>query len=351
VPACNDERVARIGALVSLVALLLAVSAAAGGPATKVKNTRGWIEAIDMDGARVAYDVRSSSCNKLFVWNVRTGGAARVSGKGTCGADSTSTGGGVTQIAVAGTQVAWITNLGGNTESNDALYTATLPRPKEKRLAGARRTGDVGGTLTGGWIGGLVGDGDLIAVNTWTTGGTGEVTDAALRLIRRTKLMAIATGLPVVRAASADAGRIAVARSDGTVALYSRAGAVLRSIVPSSVKEVALQGGDLAVLTNSSAVEVYSASTGYRRAIWPVQAGAARLDLASGVAVYAVNRAVHVVRLADGKDVALAEAPRAVVGLEIEAPGVVYAYNTLRRGKEVGNLAFVPTTKAISLLG
>jgi hypothetical protein len=334
-----------------LASLLLALPAEGAQPVTRVKNTRGWIESIDMDGARLAFDVKSSTCNKLFVWNVRTGAGALVSGKGTCAADSTSTGGGVTEIAVAGTQIAWIVNLGGNTESTDALYTATLPRPKERLLARATRTGDVGGTLTGGWIGGLVGDGDLLAADTWTTGAAGEVTAAALRRIRGAKLTAIATGLPVVQSSSADGGRIAVARLDGTIALYSNFGAVQRTIVPSSVKEVALQGGDLAVLTQSSTLEIYSASSGYRRATWPVPAVAERLDLSGGIAVYAVNRTVHVLRIADGKEIELPPAPRAIAGLEIEAPGIVYAYNTVKGIREIGNLAFVPTAKATSLLG
>jgi hypothetical protein len=343
--------VARLAVVPALAALLLALPAAGGVPVVKVKNTRGWIESIDMDGARVAYDVKSTGCNRLFVWNVKTGGAARVSGRRTCAADSTSTGSGVPEIAVAGKQIAWIVNLGGNTESDDYLFTATLPGPKEKRLAQAIRTGDVGGKLVGGWIGGLVGDGDLLAVATWRTDQSGAVASAALRRIGPAKLTALATGLPVIRPASAGGGRIAVARVDGTVALYAADGTVLRTIVPSSVKEVALQGGDLAVLTNTGTVELYSASTGYRRATWPVAGGAARLDIAFGIAVYAVDRTVHVLRLADGKDVSLPPAPRAIAGLEIEAPGIVYAYNTVKGIREVGNLAFVPTARAISLLG
>jgi hypothetical protein len=343
--------VARTASLIVLLALLLAVPAEGAGHAIRVKNTRGWIESIGMDGARLAYDVKSSTCNKLFVWNVRTGGAARVSGKQTCGADSTSTGGGVTEIAVAGTRIAWIVNLGGNTESNDYLYTATLPRPKERQLASANRTGEVGSTLMGGWIDGLVGDGDLLAVDSWTTGAAGEITGATLRRIGAAGLTTIAAGLPVVKPVSADAGRIAVTRTDGTVALYSGSGAVLRIIVPTSVKDLALQGGDLAVLTRSNTIEVYSASTGYRRATWPVRPGATRLDLSSGIAVYAVYRTVHLLRLADGKDVALPAAPRAIAGLEIESPGIVYAYNTVKGIREIGNLAFLPMAKATSLLG
>ena len=46
----------------------------------------------------------------------------------------------------------------------------------------------------------------------------------------------------------------------------------------------------------------------------------------------------------------LAAAPRAIAGLEIEAPGIVYAYNTVRGTRDVGNLAFVPLAKATNLL-
>src|SRR5207244_6499597 len=93
----------RFAALLTLAALLLALPAEGAPPTAKVKNTNGWIESLAMDGNRVAYDVQGSpGCNKLFVWNVRSGAGALVSGKQTCEADSTRTGGGVTAIAVGG---------------------------------------------------------------------------------------------------------------------------------------------------------------------------------------------------------------------------------------------------------
>jgi hypothetical protein len=333
-------------------ALVLALPAESAAPAgTRVKNTSGWIESVGMDGSRVAYAVHGASCTKLFVWDIQTQAGALVSGKQTCAADSTSTGAGVREIAVAGPRIAWIVNLGGNTESDDYLYVDALPRPKEKLLATAMRTGDVDGALAGAWIGGLVGDGDLLAVNTWRTDAAGDVASASLRRIGASRLNTLTAGLQGFRAAAADSGRIAVARADGTVALYSGAGAPLRTIVPTSVKEIALQDGDLVVLTKSRTLEVYSASSGLRRATWPTQPGAARLDVASGLAVYAVGRKVHALRLLDGKDAVLATAPRAIEDLEIEAPGIVYAYNTVKGIKDVGNLAFVPLAKATSLLG
>ena len=66
----------------------------------------------------------------------------------------------------------------------------------------------------------------------------------------------------------------------------------------------------------------------------------------SGIAVYAVGRTVHALRISDGNDVVLATAPRAIAGLAIEPPGIVYAYNTVKGIKDVGNLAFVPLAKA-----
>jgi hypothetical protein len=340
-------------ALVVLLALSLALPMGAGPapPAARVKNTNGWIESIGMDGSRVAYAVHGVSCTKVFTWDVPNRGGARVSGRQTCAADSTSTGGGVTEIAVAGRRVGWIVNQGGNTESDDHLYVGSLRGSPERLVGGSWRTGAVGGVLTGRWLGGLVGDGDLLAFNAWRTDEEGNVVAATLRRVGRPRLKTLSSGLQAYRAAAADRGRIAVARGDGTVALYAGAGRLLRAIVPSSVREVALQGGDLVVLTRSRTIEVYSAATGKRRATWPVKAAAAQLDIASGQAVYAVWRTVHLLRLADGKDVQLTVARRAVEGLEIEAPGIAYAYNTVKRGREVGNLAFVPMAKATPLLG
>jgi hypothetical protein len=347
----------RTAALIVLATLVLALPAeGAGTTAAKVKNTNGWIESIAMDGPRLAYDVSARlspglTCNKLFVWNVQTNAGALVSGKQTCAADSTSTGGGVTKIAVAGTRVAWLVNQGGNTESDDYLYTASLPNPKEKLLASAVRTGDVDGALAGDWIRYLVGGGDRIAVNRWTTNAENTATKASLDRVG-SKLTAIATGTVTLGAASLDLRRVAVLRADGKVALYSTdTGNVLLTVTPASAKEVALRKDYVVVLTKTKTLEIYNARTGALVKTWPVTPGAARLDVHSGIAVYAVGRKVHLLRLSDGKAAVLATAPRAIEGLQIEAPGIAYAYNTVKGIKDVGNLAFVPLAKATSLLG
>jgi hypothetical protein len=264
----------------AIASLLLAVAvpaAAAPWPAAHVKNTNGWIEALAMDGPRVVYAVRGgATCTKVFAWNVHTQAGAVVSGRGTCGADSTSTGGGVTQIAVAGTRFAWIVNEGGNIESSDDLYTASLPAPHERRVATAFRTGDVDGTLTGTWLSGLVGGGDRICAE-----------PGHHRRIR-----------------NGGDGGVAAAR---------------------------YRPGDDRCRQGHATCHVPRSTPGRRPA-------------------HGSEGCVHVLSLPDGRDAVLATAPRAIQGLQIEAPGIVYAYNTVKGIRDLGNLAFVPMGKATSLL-
>ena len=233
----------------------------------------------------------------------------------------------IREAAIAGSQVAWVRTIAGNTEADDYLYTASLVRPTEQRLRTAIRTGDTSGALEGSWIGGLVGSGTTLGVNTWTTDASGAVTSASLRGIGAGRMTTLATGKPTMVASSADLGRIAVLRSDGTVGLYSAAGRLLRSFEPGAPKEVALRKDYLVVLTKARTLEIYNARTGALVRTWLVPAGASHLDVHSGIAVYSVWRSVHALQLTTGKDAVLATASRAVVGLEIEAPGAVYAFN------------------------
>ena len=109
---------------------------AATGPRILQKSTPGEIEALAMDGSRIAYDVSAEyspkRCNTVYVWNAARGTTTRVSGRQTCGADNTSTGAGVRELALAGSRVAWIVNQGGNSESGDYLY-ATRRAPGRAR--------------------------------------------------------------------------------------------------------------------------------------------------------------------------------------------------------------------------
>jgi hypothetical protein len=339
-------------ALVAAGSLTAGAGGSVSGSALKVKTVDGSIEAIAMDGPRVAYDASgraaSGRCNRLFVWNVLTGTGSLVSGRGTCSADSPSTGAGVRELAIAGTRLAWVVALNGASVSDDILYTASLPNPRERKLASALRSVDSTGVASGDWIGGVVGSGTVLVVNSWTTDAKGAVAKAALQTIGSAGLKPIVSGTGSITARSADLDRIAVLRSDGTVAVYSALGVLLRAITPSSVKEIALRQDFLVVLTKTKALEIYNANTGSLVNTWPVSAAAGHLDVHSGIAVYSAGRGLHAVRLMTGKDVVVATAKRSIQGDEIEAPGAVYSFNTVRGARDIGNVAFVPMTRVIA---
>ena len=131
----------------SLAALALVTSAAGTTSAhSEKKHLQVAVAALAMDGDRIAYDASSKivakpRANKVLVWNVRTGKTVKVSGKKTAAADTSSTGGGVFQLAIAGSRVAWLMNLRGNLEGDDYLFTSSLTKPKEHQVASAMRHG------------------------------------------------------------------------------------------------------------------------------------------------------------------------------------------------------------------
>jgi hypothetical protein len=332
----------RLLLFLAAAALAAAPLAARGGAAKdRVKTTKREIEAIAMDGPLVAYDLSArydSGCNKVYVWNVNTNGGAVVSGNETCEADGSSTGAGVTEIAVAGKQVAWITNEGGNTESGDYLYTSSLTKPKEKPLLSALRYGDVDGQLDGDWMGGLVGNSDVLAVGTWATDG-GAVSKQKLRAIRGSGLRTVAQGSAAITPTAAGKAGLAVTRRDGTVGLYSPAGRLLRSFPTEAAGAAALTRRRLVVDTKRG-LQVFDTATGRLLATWRSKVTPDSLDAEGDVAVYngkcitsgTCGRSVFATRLSTGKTVKLATFAADVLRAQIEPAGVVYAYNTNNGG-------------------
>jgi hypothetical protein len=355
------QQFVRRGAFVaSLLLLALAVSAAAANTPTSsgVIHTQWEIEALAMSGSQIAYDVSArfvspspKGCrDKVLVRSLRTGTTQRVSGKRTCFADYGSTGDAVRELAFVGKRFAWIFNFGGNTEFHDYLRTASLPQPRERQLAGAARFGDLG-VQGGNWIGHLVGSGSLLGVNRWSTNANGIVTRSELDLIGPKGLRRIVLGAKAIFAQSADSGRIAVLRADGTVGIYDAAGKPLLEVAPTSAKEIALRGNDLLVLTKTRTLEIYDSHSGAFLRSWPVPAGAATLDAYAGLAAYAnlpqfsgQRFKVHVLQLRTGKDVVVGTGtdvgrPRRVV--QLESPGLVYAKNSR-------TLVFIPRGRLLA---
>jgi hypothetical protein len=337
-----------------LIAFLLFVGAAATTTGPTYKPAGGRLNAIAMDGSRVAYDVGNAVLlngrgNKVLVWNVLTGQTIKVSGKLTDQADGTSTGRGVRELAIAGQRVAWIINQGGNTESDDYLYTSTLAKPTEKKLVSVRRTGEALSMLKGNWIGGLAGSDKLLAVNRWATDATGAVTAAGLSVIGAYNLRRVVSGPPTMLAQSVEAGRIAVLRRDASVGLYTAAGRLLRTVRPPSAQQVALQGNYLVVLTKTRTLAVYNSTTGSLLKTLRVRGSSPQnVDVQANVAIYTVGRELHVVQLTTGKDRVLASMSQGMKVAQNEAHGVDYAGNVLQVATYHGTLAYLPFTRVVA---
>jgi hypothetical protein len=345
--------------LLSGLALVASAAGTTAGRVAHVKHFQLPVEALALDGDNVAYDLgvryatTPNATNKVLVWNVRTGKVTKVSGKKTAAADSSSTGAGVFQLAIAGPRVAWLMNVGGNLEGDDYLFTSSLTRPKEHKVASAVRLGDGcpgrGNRCAGKWLGGLVGSGNLIAVNRWTTDVTNTVTAGQLELLGGTKLKPIASGANTVQAVTADGGRVAVLRSDGSVALYSATGKLLLTVNPPDATAVALKGKNLVVLTKARELVLYNAHTGSVRRAFTVRGirQPRNLDVQGNIAIYTTQseEVLHAVNLSTGRDSAIAEPHGGVQFAQINSAGLVYAGNGAGTNYGKATLVFLPFAK------
>jgi hypothetical protein len=356
----------RAAAAIALVALaLVAIGGGAGAVKPRPLQVRavGEIEALAMDGSHIAYDVAGGygaplRCNEVYVWNPVRQTRTRVSGRGTCLADTTSTGAGVRELALAGGRVAWIVNQGGNSESNDHLYVSSMAQRHERVLATAFRSGSVDGILTGNWLGGLVGARSFLGVDHWATDSAGAVNSARLQRIG-TRLGDLARGTDAMLARATDGRLVAVLRDNGSIGLYSTDGALLRTVTPKGpATEIAVRGDYLAVLTKASTLEVYNSHSGRRLETWRVARGAQSLDVSSGLATYAAPlpstpgaapRVVHVRLLKSGRDRVLATAPPELVGVRLEPAGLAYAFSRFAPGRP-GAVVFVPMRSVVRTL-
>jgi hypothetical protein len=314
-----------------------------------------------MSGGRIAYDLMARTgaatpCNKVLVWNALRGSTTRISGPQTCSADSTSTGAGVRELALAGDRVAWIVNRGGNTESSDHLYVSTVARPNERLVATAFRTGDVSGVLAGNWLGGLVGADNFLALDHWATDAAGGITSVSLRRVAP-RPANLAEGPGTMLTKSTDGRQIAVLRTDGSIGLYSIRGALRRTVTPAhQATEVAVRGDYLAALTTADTLEVFNSHSGRRVHTWRVAHGARSLDVSNGMAVYAAPfpsggyaRVVHVRRLQSGRDRVLATTPPALLGVQLEPAGLGYAFDRIAPGRP-STLGFIPMSQIVRAL-
>jgi hypothetical protein len=232
--------------------------------------------------------------------------------------------------------------------------------PKERQVASALRNGDScapgreASHCAGPWLGGLVGSGNTIALNRWTTDAEGAVTAGGLNLLDGTKLKSIATGTSTLQAVSSDAGREAVLHSDESVTVYSKSGDVLMTLPPGSAKEAALSGKDLVAVSKTRQLQVYDVGSGSLEKTFATHGtGLHNLDVQGNIAIYTTGPRVRAVNLSSGKTSAVVALGKhhEILFARIGSAGLAYAVNGVRVFFGKSTLGFVPMARIKAAVG
>lgn len=256
-------------ALLSLLVLPVALAAP-----TRTVTAPAAVTAVAVDAGRVAYASgrAGGDCNRVRVWNLATRGVTRFPRPTTC--VQTSTGNGISGLAIAGTRVLWVHYVGGNFR-DWTLWTATTMKPKPLRLRRITREADSPAPI-------VVGDGD--------TGRLGDIlpyaVDSEVIALRTNGARRFAWTAPArVTALSALDGELAVASAGGVVTVLDATGDVLRTETYASEVQAVEITGDALVVQRGRTLELRGAG-GPRTWTLPARA---RLDDAQGSRVYYVT--------------------------------------------------------------
>jgi hypothetical protein len=277
---------------VAAAAFLTPVSAGlSAGPL--VVTVPGVVEQLAADGPRVAVSVTTSQtpgqgCSPVYVWDRASG---LIHGFGTCSGCCPVDW--ISQVALAGDEVAWVhVNVGFSVE-RDVFKTVPGLAPAGKEAA------------------------------------------------------TIARGPGVMPVLSVDTGRIVTGGPGGRLTILRADGSVLRQIDVHDrrVRSAALRGSQLAVLERDH-LDVYDASTGERRKSFQLQGSLDRQRKLAGVGggyVAVVERtSIRVIRMIDGKSTTISF-PHTLgpVRAQLVADGLYYSYND-RDAPQTGHVAFLP---------
>jgi Tol biopolymer transport system component len=313
-----------------------------------VLQTTHRIKLLAADGDRVAVAYQGPSTNCLEVWETRTGVLTRFHDND-CGGDW----GSPLELALGGARLAWLDVNQGNFFYLD-LMTATVAHPTAVDAWGIQVQTDVEQPQGGG---DLHADGSLIVFDTWTGGcGVSDCfregkTSGTLRRLVGSRTVALRSEQVGLTALGADADRIAVLRSDGPIELLRANGSLVVTLRfgPGEVRGAALQGSQI-VVRNSAGLAVYDAGTGALEHRWRLQPGDTLQDLQSGIAVYANGRAIHLLRLSDGRTAVVKPPGTGLVRAQLEPPGLFYSYSATDP-KRPGRVALLPFADLLRRLG
>jgi hypothetical protein len=371
--------------------VLLTGAAAAKSTSPQVMRTAGVVEGLAADAGLVAMIVGESKgdCKRIIVWEPSRRSLVRVgSRKRPCA--GLSTGESIPYAALAGRRVAWVWDGGGNFH-DVVVKTATVGRPLRSTTLVTRNYD--AGSGAGEHAGSLHGDGDLLVYGTWEICEGAEENypshpcppgirafsphESDVRRVRGTRSARIASDEGELGVLSASGGRVAVLRSDASVAVLTATGTLVKTFPFSrgELRGATLDGRRLVVLRRSAGRHTIDANdvlTGTRvsrriappgpasdRRCWPVlsqplcRVPYARLRLAdseSGIAVYVVGREIHLLRMADGAEtVVRPPAGRGSVEAQLERSGLFYTYR-VADATLPGRVAFIPYGEVVGRL-
>lgn len=377
--------------LVAALGGLVLAGVALAAPAPRLLRTSTPVSGLAMDGSTVAASTAwaRGHCERVVAWNPLRPSLKALGRATPC--DETSTGRGILYQAVAGKRVAWVADGGGNAHDSQ-LFVASLDKPQvTRRLAFTTYDIDSG---DGTYVGHVHGSGSLLVYATWTVCDTGDVgvkrcpgTDLPGTIVNA-KLWRIegTTGKKLIASADDElapiavaAGRILVARADGTLELRAADGHVLQTFAfDQPPLQAALGPKQLVVAVRDTSTlplpkakleyRVYDLATGalVRTLAPPADAQAAtapRCSFPTGSSpaaclthaarlrfqdadatrlVFVLGSTVHVLGLTNGKDMTYAGGHGTVLA-QLEAPGLVYSYGTT--GRTQGRVQFTPAAK------
>lgn len=134
---------------------------------------------------------------------------------------------------------------------------------------------------------------------------------------------------PVLPLGLDDSEHAVAVGSDGSIAMWQAHGARYGRVPDAHARAAALDSGRVYVLRDDTPRLDVRLLSGKLVRSWPVAAGAAPLlDVAGTAAVYVAGRAVHELRLSDGRDRIAARVPRGstLLDAQIEPRFLAYAY-------------------------
>ncbi len=266
---------------IALLSLLL-LPAALAAP-TRTVTAPAPVSALAFDAGRVAYASGRSAndCNRVQVWNLETRGVTRFPRPTSC--VETSTGSGISGLAIAGNRVLWAHYIGGNFR-DWTLWTATTTKTKPLRLRLVTREADDPAPV-------VVGDGD--------SGSLGDIlpyaVDREVIALRTNGARRFAWTAPArVIALTALGGELAVASAGGVVTVLDAGGRVLRTENYASEVQAVELTGDALLVQRGRLLELRG-SGGPRT--WPLPARARLEDADATFAYYVFAGQIRQLRL------------------------------------------------------